>query len=476
MSFFFSITDAEKAELWSILALRHTHGIGPRRARRLMEHYGSAFAAVEDGRASPRNWPERGLVSEDIARAFAIEAWRNGARAEWDAIRRSGCAFLVWTEPRYPPLLHEIPDAPLLLYYQGDISLLRGPTVAIVGARDCTREGIAVAAFFARDLSRSGVTIISGLARGIDRAAHLGGLDGPGGTIAVLGTGIDVQYPPCNTDLFARIAEQALLISEFAPGTVPNSRNFPVRNRLISALSQGVLVVEAAARSGSLITAHLALEQNKDVFAVPGHTMAAVSEGCRELIRRGARAVFCADDILADLAPLLTLEARKALEGRRDSDGSHTAPTARSRKQALDTQLLADAQAVLPEGDLPWLAPSRKLSSEAGSHSPRSHREPGCSTDIAPESHRKKISRAAQDAERGATEARTRKLPDGLEPDSRRVLDALGRDKRHIDDICRSLGMDVAKLSSILTLLEVRGLVRRDPGMLYFMPESEHYG
>ncbi|MDL2291514.1 DNA-processing protein DprA, partial [Desulfovibrio sp. OttesenSCG-928-F20] len=317
MSTFADLSLDEQRELWAVLALRHAKGIGPCRARRLAEHFGSAFAAAEAGMSRPTAWAECGVTTKQTATAFALGHWRENAKGEWCALRKSGVSFIMWSDARYPSLLREINDAPLLLYYKGDLALLGGPALAVVGARQCTPEGIAVSAWFSRALSLAGVAVISGMAMGIDRAAHLAGLRGPGRSIAVLGTGIDVVYPGCNADLYALLRQNGLIISEYGPGVGPAARHFPIRNRIISGLSSGVLVVEAAGRSGSLITARLALEQNRDVFAVPGHTMAAVSEGCRELIRRGARPVFDADDILEDLAPLLELEARRALEKRR---------------------------------------------------------------------------------------------------------------------------------------------------------------
>ncbi len=433
------MSDSVKNELWATLALRHTPGLGPRRTKRLLESYKSAFAAAQAGLGSPSAWPGRGLTPASVAERFFSEKWRLEAQKEWKAIRASDCSFLLWSDPAYPDILRDIPDPPLLLYYKGDTSLLRGPAVAVVGARDCTREGIAVAAFFARDLAKAGVAVISGMARGIDRAAHLAGLEGPGRSIALLGTGIDVMYPACNADLYGLLAQEGLLLSEFAPGTEPSARHFPVRNRLVSGLSRGVLVVEATGRSGSLITARLALEQNRDVFAVPGHTMAAVSEGCRFLIRQGAKAVFSAEDLLLELAPLLRLDAEKGLSRQ---NGAKPAP-ARKRKDALHVELLTGALDVLPVGGLPWIAPES---------CPEKHAPPAVNQAAVPDK-----------------ETRAR-LP--LGPEEGRVLAALSREKLHIDDLSRNLAMDVARLSALLVRLELHGLARRFPGMLYALAEG----
>ncbi|WP_231039187.1 DNA-processing protein DprA, partial [Nitratidesulfovibrio oxamicus] len=199
-------------------------------------------------------------------------------------------------------------DAPAVLYCRGDASLLANHAVAVVGSRLSSRAGRGVAADIAYSLSAAGVTVVSGLARGIDREAHVAALEEVGSTIGVLGTGIDVVYPPEHAELFERMEATGLLVSEYAPGTLPLPAHFPVRNRIISGFSVGVLVVEAAARSGSLITARLALEQGREVYAVPGPATAQYTCGCRGLIEQGARPVATAEDMLADLAPVLGME------------------------------------------------------------------------------------------------------------------------------------------------------------------------
>ncbi len=196
-------------------------------------------------------------------------------------------------------------DAPALLYARGDLSLLNGPCMAIVGSRKCTAEGVEVAAAITRDLSASGITIVSGMAKGIDRVAHAAALHNVGKSIAVLGTGIDVIYPKGNADIYSDLLKDGLIISEYAPKTPPVGLNFPIRNRIISGISLGVLVVEGTLRSGTLITARQALEQNRDVFAIPGTANALSSQGCQELIRQGAKVVFTAEDILCDMAEQL---------------------------------------------------------------------------------------------------------------------------------------------------------------------------
>lgn len=292
--------EATRKEYWASLALRHCRGLGARSAARLARHFGSAYAAVQ----ARQQWGEAG-VNRGQAAEFSTGSWRVTAREEWDRARDLSASIVLWTDPEYPTLLRSIIDAPLVLYCRGDLSLLQSPGFAVVGSRKATRHGRSVAEYMARCLSACGIAIVSGMALGIDRVAHEAALARVGRSIGVLGTGIDVLYPPDNMAAFDAMERHGLLISEFAPGTIPHAGNFPIRNRIISGLSLGVLVVEAAQRSGSLITARLALEQNREVYAVPGPALDAHCLGCQDLVRQGARAVFSAEDVLRDLAEQL---------------------------------------------------------------------------------------------------------------------------------------------------------------------------
>lgn len=204
-------------------------------------------------------------------------------------------------DARYPQALLNIEDPPCALYVRGDPALLGRSSLAIVGSRNATPQGIRDAEAFAQALSAAGLAIVSGLALGIDAAAHRGGLAARGSSIAVLGTGADLAYPRHNAPLFERLSSEGAVVTEFALGTPPFAGNFPRRNRLISGLARGVLVVEAAMQSGSLVTARLALQQNREVFAIPGSIHSTVSKGCHWLIKEGAKLVERADDILAEL-------------------------------------------------------------------------------------------------------------------------------------------------------------------------------
>jgi DNA processing protein len=211
----------------------------------------------------------------------------------------------------YPALLKEIPDPPLALHFRGDRTLLGRPCVALVGSRRASPYGVNAAAHLARQLVSADIVVVSGMARGVDAAAHHAALDAGGKTIAVLGTGIDVIYPRSHVRLFKRIAEEGLIVTEFPPETPPRPEHFPIRNRLISGLSYGTVIVEATSRSGSLITARMAAEQNREVFAVPGSIFSAGSEGTHRLVQYGAKLVHDANDVLDELPGHLRMAAQK---------------------------------------------------------------------------------------------------------------------------------------------------------------------
>jgi DNA processing protein len=280
---------------WLQLAL--TPGLGPATLQRLLRQFGLPQAVLARKRAelAPFTTPAilAALDSEPVAQAAA----RALAWAE-----QPGHSVITLADEIYPHLLLEIADPPALLFARGRVELLDRPALAIVGSRNATQQGEANAEAFAKALSAAGLTVVSGLALGIDAAAHRGGLAGPGSTIAVLGTGIDVLYPSRNAALAAAIAERGLLVSEFPLGTAPAAHNFPRRNRLISGLARGCLVIEAALASGSLITARAAAEQGREVFAIPGSIHSPLTKGCHSLIKSGAKLVESAEDVLAELA------------------------------------------------------------------------------------------------------------------------------------------------------------------------------
>jgi DNA processing protein len=288
------MTDSGDLAAWIELSL--VPGLGSSRFRSLL----SAFGLPSKVLGATRTQLSR--VVPDALAASIIERGR-GAEVEkamrWAEGRAHG--VLTLADAAYPKQLLEIPDPPPLIYVTGSVELLASPALAVVGSRNATPQGLQNARAFARALSEAGFAIVSGLALGVDAEAHRGGLEGRGATIAVLGTGIDVVYPQRNRSLADEIASRGTLASEFPLGTEPLAGNFPRRNRLISGLSRGCLVVEAALDSGSLITARLAADQGREVFAIPGSIHSPLSKGCHALIKQGAKLVDSAQDVLEEL-------------------------------------------------------------------------------------------------------------------------------------------------------------------------------
>jgi DNA processing protein len=282
--------------LASWLQLTLTPGLGGAALRAMLRQFGLPQAILK------RKHSELAAYAPGAALA-ALESpdVRDAVARALDWVAAPGHAIITLADEIYPRALLETPDPPALLYAIGRTELLRAPALAIVGSRNATAQGASNAESFAKALSEAALTIVSGLALGIDAAAHRGGLAGPGSTIAVLGTGIDVLYPRRNAELARQIASRGLIVSEFALGTAPLAHNFPRRNRVISGLAQGCLVVEAATASGSLITARAAADQGREVFAIPGSIHSPLSKGCHALIKSGAKLVESADDVLAEL-------------------------------------------------------------------------------------------------------------------------------------------------------------------------------
>jgi|WetSurMetagenome_2_1015567.scaffolds.fasta_scaffold44071_1 DNA processing protein len=247
-------------------------------------------------------------LAGDLCPVVRSRAYQAIAAEIYDWGLREGCRFLVRGMPGYPAQLQEIYDPPLVLYARGHTDILLQPCVAIVGTRKPTVYGLQMAQGLASDLGRRGITVVSGLARGIDSAAHRGCIQGTGATVAVLGSGIDVIYPRENRQLSEQIQENGLILSEFSPGTSPSPQNFPVRNRIISGLALGTLIIEASEYSGSLITARLSMEQNREVFAIPGNLTTSQSFGPNFLIKQGAKLIQSWRDIVEELPPELRQE------------------------------------------------------------------------------------------------------------------------------------------------------------------------
>jgi len=276
-----------QAERLAWLRLIRTENVGPITFRQLLRRFGSAEAAID---ALP-DLARRGGRARPI-RVCPVAA----VRREIDTLYTQDARLIALVEPDYPPALAALDDAPPVISCFGHTHLLQGNAVAVVGARNASANGRRLAQQIAGELGAAGLLVVSGMARGIDAAAHQGSLDT--GTVAVVGGGIDVIYPEENTALHAEIKARGVVLSEMPPGTVPQARHFPRRNRIISGIAMGTLVVEAAPRSGSLITARLALDQGREVFAVPGSPLDPRARGCNDLIRQGAVLVESAADVL----------------------------------------------------------------------------------------------------------------------------------------------------------------------------------
>jgi DNA processing protein len=285
------------------LALFARCGAGNPALRALLEAHGSARAARMAG---PSAWRAAGFDAEAVARAALPDARLAALDAQW--LAQPGRRLLGWSDRDYPPLLREGRNPPALLWLRGDVALLWRPQVAIVGSRRPSAGGRDNAHAFARECAGAGLVVASGLAAGIDAAAHLGALEA-GHTIAVLGNGPDVCYPRVHGALLERVAAHGCVLTEHPPGTPSHKSHFPTRNRLIAALSLGTLVVEAAARSGALITAHDALEAGREVFALPGSIHNPMARGCHALIREGAHLVEDAAEVVAALGHAAALVA-----------------------------------------------------------------------------------------------------------------------------------------------------------------------
>lgn len=293
---------AEREARWALGLVPQLGGVA---LKELLAAFGSAARAWE---ADPQALQAVPGIGPAMARAMRRFPRARALREERARVTEAGVRVIVWGDPDYPARLREIASAPPVLYLRGGLEEDEA-SIAIVGARHATAYGEAVARELAAELGRRGLTVVSGLARGIDAAAHRGALEAGGRTLAVLGSGLDQIYPPEHRGLAAEVAARGALLSEFPLGTAPLRLHFPRRNRIISGLSLGVIVVEAGVGSGALITAHHALEQGREVFAVPGRVHARYSEGCNRLIKAGAKLVETWEDVLGELTPQLRRQA-----------------------------------------------------------------------------------------------------------------------------------------------------------------------
>ncbi|MFD2371283.1 DNA-processing protein DprA [Brevibacillus sp. GCM10020057] len=308
-------------------------GLGRKRIRSLYERYGSFADAVKDWPSLERAWKLPAKVSEQICQHIKEEK----ARILVEQREKNSCQYLCFFDSDYPDQLRHIPDFPLVLFCKGDTALLHQPSIGVVGSRKPTPYGRACCAHLVKELAQHGLVIVSGLAQGIDGEAHQSALQAGGKTVGVLGCGIDQVYPAGHRALYRKIESLGLLVSEYPPGTPPLPGLFPERNRIISGLCLGIVVVEGAEKSGSLVTADCALEQGRDVFAVPGSIFSSVSAGPHNLIKQGAKLVTSSADVLEEWSHLLPI--REAACTRADV-----------AEETLDEWERAVLEAVTPEG------------------------------------------------------------------------------------------------------------------------------
>ena len=297
-----TMNDISDSELVAAVRLSLVSGVGPILRKALLDHFGSPAAALAAAMSDLR---EVQGIGPKLANAIAAARTEVDAEREIEICRERNVAIVTESDERYPRALLEIPDPPGVLFMRGEMKPQDAIGIAIVGSRHATTYGTTIAERLASSLARAGVTIVSGLARGIDAAAHHGALEAGGRTIGVLGSGVLNIYPPEHAELALEVIASGALISETPPQSPPVAGAFPQRNRIISGMSLGVIVVEASDRSGALITARHAMEQNREVFAVPGRVDSRMSRGCHRLLRDGAKLVETADDVLEELGPLV---------------------------------------------------------------------------------------------------------------------------------------------------------------------------
>lgn len=348
-----TLTDTDELN-W--LALRMVPGLGARKAAQLIERFRSPAVIFQRSTSELEGAGLPGSIARSISSGCSFE----DAALQHEKLRASGAVLVPIGDSRYPPRLRQIFDPPVVLFVLGRVELLMSYMVAVVGTRRPTTYGTTVAERLSSDLARAGLTVVSGMARGIDTAAHKGVLGADGDTIAVFGCGVDLLYPAENRRLYQQIAEKGCLVSEFPMGTPAYPQNFPIRNRIVSGVAEGVVVVEGAQYSGSSITARLALEQGREVFAVPGNITSKPSWGPNLLIKQGAKLIQDWNDVILDLPAevrreLISRGKQRLLfeassgESSEQSEASHTEGAGREITRAILGQLRVDTTILIDD-------------------------------------------------------------------------------------------------------------------------------
>ncbi len=410
-------------ELKSSLILKNTPKLGARTWKKLIQKYKSAKDALEH----IEEWPKIGISSK-IVSSIKQKKWAKGFEKELKLLEKSNQNYILLSDDRYPKMLFEIPDPPIILYYSGNIKIISNPSIAIVGSRRTSPYTREFTFDIAKELSTLGITIVSGLAMGIDTLAHRGALQGIGSTIAVLGTGLDVNYPVKNIALKQEIEKNGLVISEFPPKTLPVSENFPIRNRIISGLSHGVIVIQAAKKSGSLITARYALEQNRQIFTIPGPLNNPMFEGNNGLLRQGAVLIRDKEDVISEIRYIgLNLKKVKNIPCNKIAGKSNSL-------EQLDKGTLIFYQNEISAMGLRPLEP--------------------------PKIKNNKNKLIENQKEARSNQSLHKKILDFL-----RDMGQVG-----MDELCDNLEIETSKLISHLIQMEVSGEVKKTPSGKYYIP------
>ncbi|MBQ7813950.1 MAG: DNA-processing protein DprA, partial [Thermoguttaceae bacterium] len=432
----------ESARIWTPnelvddILLSTVDGVGPLTAERLVEYFGSASEVL---RASRRDLERVDKVGPTLARKISQAREACDVDALIRFCEENGIEIVAFRDARYPERLREIDNPPRLLYVRGSFAPEDRAAIAIVGTRGATRYGLDQARRLGRELAEAGFTVVSGLAFGIDGAAHRGALEVGGRTLAALGGGVAKVYPREHEDLARLIADSGAVFSEYHPLTSPLAGNFPARNRIVSGLSLGVLVVESPLRSGSLITARLAAEQNREVFALPGPVDRETSRGCHRLLREGAALVESVEDVLAALPPF----ERPKKQTKNDERSENGRDVAKNGKRVLNAGLTSDFERVsrarrdAAKGTTPV---KRETSRNFNVDAPLSAPEKRASTSVS--------------AETLAT----------LSADERKIVDLVGSDPVPIDRVVRESGLGAAKIVGLIAALEFKKILCRREG------------
>ena len=393
-------------EIISLIHLNMIQGVGLKTVQRLRDVFGSAESALQ---ATPDELEKVDQLSPAMRDLLQRKPIQYPLKRELELINEYGCQVVTLYDAAYPQCLKEIDTPPLVLYIRGELTPEDSLSLSIVGSRDAKDYGRKVSYRLSYQLAQRGLTVISGLARGIDTSAHRGALEAGGRTIAVMGSGLSFIYPATNRDLAGKIIESGALISEFPMGVKPKPRNFPRRNRIISGLTLGTVVVEASNRSGALITARLAGEQGREVFAVPGEIFSELSTGTHKLINNGAKLINTVDDLLNELPPyvLSRIQSDVPISSMPDveTQSSQESPVERSDPKPAATQPSSEVQQPIQS------AP-----------------------------------------------------PPDLTPDERTIFDAIEVPSSHIDTIVRTTQLPISQVSSVLLMLELKGVVQQLPG------------